>query len=254
MKLLASVICAALLPMLTNVAWSKDKTLYIAVSSNALEPAQEIVLLFEKSRGASISISSGSSGKLYAQIKQGAPFQVFLAADDTYTAMLETEGLIAADGRFKYAKGKLAIWRKTKDANAPLKDLSFLKDPSIKRVAIANPDTAPYGRAAVEAMKKSGMFDEIKNKLVYGESTAQAFGFAATGNADAAIVPLSIVYRKRGEYFIVNDNLYSPIVQEAALLKDASLEAKEFFEFLKSNEATDVFRKYGYTEGQGLSP
>ena len=250
MKVLASVICAALLPMLTNVAWSKDKTIYIAVSSNALEPAQEITLLFEKSRGASIAISSGSSGKLYAQIRQGAPFQVFLAADDTYTAMLETEGLIAADGRFKYAKGKLVIWRKTKDANAPLKDLSFLKDPSIKRVAIANPDTAPYGRAAIEAMKKSGIFNEIESKLVYGESVAQAFGFAATGNADVGVVPLSVVYRKHGEYSVIEDDYYSPIVQEAVLLKNASQEAKEFFEFLKSNEAAAVFKKYGYTKGQ----
>ena len=246
MKLLASVICASFLLASGGVAWGKDKTIGIAVSSNALEPAKEISLLFEKSSGVSISISSGSSGKLYAQIRQGAPFQVFLAADDTYTAMLETEGLIAADGRFKYAKGKLVIWRKTQNKHAPLKDLSFLKDPSIKRVAIANPDTAPYGRAAIEAMKKSGIFDEIKGKLVYGESVAQAFGFAATGNADAAMVPLSVVYRKHGEYSVVRDDYYSPIVQEAVLLKNASQEAKEFFEFLKTNEAADVFKKYGY--------
>ena len=254
MKLLASVICASFLLASGGVAWGKDKTIGIAVSSNALEPAKEISLLFEKSSGVSISISSGSSGKLYAQIRQGAPFQVFLAADDTYTAMLETEGLIAADGRFKYAKGKLVIWRKTQNKHAPLKDLSFLKDPSIKRVAIANPDTAPYGRAAIEAMKKSGIFDEIKGKLVYGESVAQAFGFAATGNADVSMVPLSVVYRKHGEYSVVRDDYYSPIVQEAGLLKNASREAKEFFEFLKSKEATEVFRKYGYTKGQGLSP
>lgn len=254
MKLLASVICASFLWAPGGVAWAKDKTIGIAVSSNALEPAKEIVLLFEKTRGASVSVSSGSSGKLYAQIRQGAPFQVFLAADDTYTSMLETDGLIDAKGRFKYAKGKLVIWRKTQNKRVPLKDMSFLKDPSIKRVAIANPDTAPYGKAAIEAMKKSGMFHELKNKLVYGESVAQAFGFAATGNADAVMAPLSVVYRKRGEYFIVNEDLYSPIVQEAALLKNASPEAKEFFEFLKSNEATEVFRKYGYTEGQGLSP
>lgn len=247
MKLLASVICAS---FLTSAAFAEDKTIGVAVSSNALEPAKEIVLLFEKSRSATIAISSGSSGKLYAQIRQGAPFQVFLAADDTYTSMLESDGLIDAKGRFNYAEGKLVIWRRAKDANVPLKDMSFLKDPSIKRVAIANPDTAPYGRAAVEAMKKSGMFDELKKKLVYGESVAQAFGFAATGNADAVMAPLSVVYQKRGEYFIINEDLYSPIVQEAVLLKNSSPEAKEFFEFLKSKEVTEVFKKYGYGKEQ----
>ena len=128
--------------------------------------------------------------------------------------------------------------------------MSFFKDPSIKRVAIANPDTAPYGKAAIEAMEKSGIFHELKNKLAYGESVAQAFGFAATGNADAVMAPLSIVYGKHGEYFIIDKDLYSPIIQEAVLLKNASQEAKEFFEFLKTNEATDVFRKYGYDKGQ----
>ncbi|MFZ3071970.1 MAG: molybdate ABC transporter substrate-binding protein [Thermodesulfobacteriota bacterium] len=244
MKLLASmVLCAALL---TGVAFAEDKTIGIAVSSNALEPAKELALLFEKKHPVRVSISSGSSGKLYAQIRQGAPYQIFLAADDTYTALLETEGLVATKGRFRYAKGTLVIWRRAKDANAPLKDMTFLKDPSIKRVAIANPDTAPYGRAAIEAMKRSGMFDDVKKKLVYGESVAQAFGFAATGNADAAMAPLSIVYGKNGEYFIVRDDYHSPIIQEAALLKNASQEAKEFFEFLKSKEAADVFKKYGY--------
>lgn len=247
MKLLASIVCAALL---TSVAFAEDKTIGVAVSANALEPARELALLFEKKHPVRVSMSTGSSGKLYAQIRQGAPFHVFLAADDTYTALLEKSGLVENGKRFKYAKGILAVWINKPYLTETPKDLSFLKNSFIKRIAIANPDTAPYGRAAIEAMKKSGVFNELEGKLVYGESAAQAFGFASTGNADAAIVPLSIVYGKRGEYFIVSEDLHSPIIQEAALLKNAPQEAKEFFEFLKSTEATEVFKKYGYGKGQ----
>ena len=228
--------------LITSSSGEPREILTIAAASDAVRPLQEIAGIFEKNHPVKIEIISGSTGKLYTQITQGAPFHIFFAADDKRTALLKKEGLAEPGASFKVT-GTLVVWTNREELALGNKDLSFLKDAGIKHIAVANPDTAPYGHAAFEALRSSGLMDSVKDKLVYGESVSHAFNFTRTGNADVAIVSLSIVYGQGGDYFIVDS---PPIIQEAVILKNSPGAAKAFLEFLKSGEAASIFSKYGY--------
>ncbi len=223
----------------------------VAVAANFTEPAKEIAAAFKARTGHDAVLSFGASGQFYTQITQGAPFQVLLSADDTRPKQLVVDGLAMPDSRFTYAIGKLALWSKTPGlvtGEATLRAASFAK------LSICNPVAAPYGAAAIEAMKSLKVFEQLQPKLVEGATITQAYQFVETGNAELGFVALSqLAGPETGSRWLVPQELYSPIRQDAVLLKSgASNEAATgFIAFLRGPEARAIIEKYGYVlDGQ----
>ena len=233
-----------------SIASAHAGEVQIAVAANFAAPAQKIAAEFEKQTGHKAVIATGATGKFYAQIVNGAPFDILLAADDETPAKLEKEGQSVAGRRFTYAIGKLVLWS-TKpaivDANADV-----LKRGGFDHLSIANPKVAPYGAAAVETMKALGVYESLQAKLVMGENIAQTHQFVATGNASLGFVALSQVLKDgkiEGSHWIVPEKLYSPIRQDAALLNKGkdNKAAAAFLDFLKGKTARDIILSYGYS-------
>jgi len=222
----------------------------VAVAANFTAPMKLIAADFEKDTGHKAVLTFGATGKFYAQISNGAPFEVFLAADDETPARLEKEGAAVNGSRFTYATGKLVLW----SAQTGLVDAQgeVLKKGDFKKIAIAAPKLAPYGAAAVETMNKLGLQAALEPKLVQGESIGQAFSFVSTGNAELGFIALSQVYEggkiKSGSAWIVPENLHSPIRQDAVLLAKAkdSKAAVQLMAYLKTDKAKAVIRTFGY--------
>lgn len=223
----------------------------VAVAANFTEAAQEIAAAFKASTGHEAVLSFGATGQFYAQITQGAPFQVLLSADDARPKKLVDDGLAVPDSRFTYAIGKLVLWSKTPDL---VKGEATLTAASFAKLSICNPAAAPYGAAAVETMKSLKVFESLQPKLVEGATITQAYQFVETGNAELGFVALSqLTGPETGSRWLVPQELYSPIRQDAVLLKTgASNEAATgFIAFLRSPEARAIIQKYGYVlEGQ----
>ncbi|GMQ83890.1 MAG: molybdate ABC transporter substrate-binding protein [Gammaproteobacteria bacterium] len=219
--------------------------LTIAVAANFYRPMQEIVSAYEKRSGNRIRLVSGSTGKLYAQIIEGAPFDMFFAADRRSPVKLERKGLILPGSRFTYATGKLVAYTTRHDIDLVGHGLSILLDPGVRRIAIANPKTAPYGRAAMQALKSSGIYRKIKSKLVYGENIGQTFLFVRSQNADLGLVAASSTYHASGKAVPVS-SAYDPIIQQAVTLRGASPASARFITFFAISAVHDVIRKYGY--------
>jgi molybdate transport system substrate-binding protein len=225
------------------------KTVNIAVAANFTDAAKEIAAAFKQKTGNEAILSFGSSGQFYTQITQDAPFQIMLSADDERPKKLISDGLATADSRFTYAIGKLVLW--SRNANL-VKGEDTLKGGAFAKVAIADPKAAPYGAAAIETMKALKVHDALQTKIVQGTSIAQTFQFIDTGNAELGFVALSqLAGNSAGSRWIVAQNLYSPILQDAVLLKKgASNEAATgFLTFLKGPEARAIIEKYGYVIG-----
>lgn len=225
----------------------------VAVAANFTEPAKEISALFEKATGNTAALSFGATGQFYTQITQDAPFEVFLSADQKTPKKAVTEGFAIKDSLFTYATGKVVLFSKSKDL---VKGEETLKEGKFAKIAIANPETAPYGAAGVEVMKKLGVYDALASKIVQGNNIAQAYQFVDTGNAELGFVALSQVIKKdEGSRWIVPDKLYSTIAQDAVLLKkgESNPAAKAFLDFLKGKEARAVIEKYGYGLGAEAS-
>jgi len=224
--------------------------LRIAVAANFAGTMQQIAALFERSTGNRLKISFGSSGKFYAQIKQGAPFDIFLAADEDYVQRLDSEGLVVKNSRFVYATGKLVLWYNKEDAGQS-PELT-LRNGNFKKISIANPALAPYGRAARETLEKMNLWAAVQDKLVTGENISQAFQYAFTGNVDLAFVSLSQIMQNgriiSGRAWIVDQSLHAPIRQSGAILIKSKhpREAAIFLQFLKSPEVKAILQGYGY--------
>ena len=222
----------------------------IAVAANFAEPMKAIASVLEKTTGHTLKISIGATGGLYAQIKNGAPFDVMLAADTKTPAQLETDGLAQPGSRFTYATGKLVLW--SADAAKVDAQGAVLKGEGFRKLAMANPKTAPYGAAAVQAMDKLGLTAALTPKLVTGESIGQTYNFAFTGNAEIAFVAMSQVLEggrlKGGSMWVVPQNLYAPIEQGAVLLKrGANNEAAvALMKLLRSPNIKELIRSHGY--------
>jgi molybdate transport system substrate-binding protein len=218
----------------------------VAVAANFTEPVKEIGALFEKATGHTPVFSFGPTGGFYNQITQGAPFEVFLAADDTTPAKAIKEGHGIAGTSYTYATGKLVLFSKT--GGLTLGEQT-LKDGKFEKLAIANPKTAPYGTAAVETMQKLGVYDALKSKIVEGNNIAQTFQFVDTGNAEVGFVAYSqVALKPGGSRWVVPANLHNEIAQDAVLLKTGANNeaAKAFLAFLKGPEARKIIEKYGY--------
>jgi molybdate transport system substrate-binding protein len=251
MRGLALGLCVVLLHVGAGHAQSPGpatavKTVNIAVAANFTEPAREIAALFKQKTGAEAVLSFGSSGQFYTQITQDAPFQIMLSADDERPKKLIADGLAVADTPFTYAIGKLVLWSKSPDL---VKGEATLKSGAFAKIAIADPKAAPYGAAAIEAMKALKVYDGLQGKIVTGASIAQAFQFIDTGNADLGFVALSqLAGNTGGSRWLVSQDLYAPILQDAVLLKKGATNdaATGFLAFLKGPEARAVIEKYGY--------
>ncbi len=223
----------------------------VAVAANFTEAAKEIAAAFKAKTGHEAVLSFGASGQFYTQITQGAPFQVLLSADDSRPKKLVDDGLAVPDSRFTYAIGKLVLWSKTPNL---VNGEGTLKAASFAKLSICNPVAAPYGAAAVETMKSLSVYETLQPKLVEGATITQAYQFVETGNAELGFVALSqLTGPETGSRWLVPQALYSPIRQDAVLLKSgASNEAATgFIAFLKSPEARAMIEKYGYVlDGQ----
>ena len=222
----------------------------VAVAANFTAPMKVIAADFEKATGHKVVATFGATGKFYAQIVNGAPFDVFLAADDETPARLEKENGTVAGSRFTYAIGKLVLWSVKPDF-VDAKG-AVLKKGAFEHLALANPKLAPYGLAAEEAMKKLGVHDTLQAKFVQGDSIGQTFSFISTGNAELGFVALSQVYEagkiKSGSGWIVPANLHSPIRQDAVILNKGkdNKAAAALLDYLKSAPAKALIRSYGY--------
>lgn len=218
----------------------------VAVAANFMQAAKEIGVEFEKSTEHKVLFSFGSTGLLYTQISQHAPFQVFLAADQDRPKKAITEGLAVPESRFTYANGKIALYSKDQYL---VKDESSLRNNEIRKIAIANPTTAPYGKAAIEAMERLGVYQKIRDKIVLGNNIAQTYQFVYTENAEVGFISLSqIIFHDEGSRWILPDDLYSQVAQDAVLLKSGADNAAaiSFMQFLKSPMARKIVKKYGY--------
>lgn len=231
-------------------AWAHAAEVKVAVAANFTAPMQQIAAQFERDTGHRAQLAFGSSGKLYAQIKNGAPFQVFLSADEDKPAALVGEGLAVADSRFTYAVGRLALWSARPgyvDAKGEV-----LKQGAFRRLAVANPKTAPYGAAAMETLNRLGLSAALEAKLVQGENIAQAYQFVASGNAELGFVALSQVMQNgkiaTGSAWLVPDTLHAPIRQDAVLLVSGrgNVAARALLEYMKGDKALRIVRNYGY--------
>jgi len=222
----------------------------VAVAANFTAPMKIIASEFEKSTGNKALLSFGGTGKFYAQIRNGAPFEVFLAADDVTPARLEQEGLGEKGSRFTYATGKLVLWS-SKQGYVDAKG-EVLKQGKYAHLAIAAPKLAPYGAAAQEALTRMGLLNILEPKLVQGENIAQTYQFIQSGNAELGFIALSQVYEngvlKEGSSWIVPNNLYAPIHQDAVLLAKGKNNpaAAALMTFMKSDKARAVIKSFGY--------
>ena len=237
------------LPWIMLSATTRADEVSVAVAANFTAPMQEIARAFEQSSGHHVQLSFGSTGTLYAQISNGAPFEVFLAADAKTPAKLVSDKLALPGSKFTYATGKLVLWSSNSDK---VDNQGKVLLNNANRLAIANPKTAPYGAAAVQVLKKMGLYENLKDKLVQGNNIAQTFQFVNSGNVDLGFIALSQVYRDgkitSGSAWLIPQPDYSIIQQDAVLLNkgEHNAAAKALLTFIKSHEAKAIIQRYGY--------
>ncbi|WP_296806749.1 molybdate ABC transporter substrate-binding protein [Thiocapsa sp.] len=248
MKTTRSMLPIVLLAAACAPAQADD--IQVAVAANFTAPMKEITAAFEKETGHVVKAAYGSTGKFYAQIKNGAPFEVFIAADDTTPTKLVDEGAAVSGTQFTYAVGSLVLWSSKPEFVDS--DGTVLKSGDFNKVAIANPKTAPYGAAAIEVMTGLGLLEQVQPKFVTGENIAQTFQFVSTGNADLGFVALSQIMEKGkitgGSAWMIPGTLHKPIRQDAVVLspgKDKPA-VDALMEYLKGDEAQAIIKSFGY--------
>jgi len=245
MRIRALVVCLCLLLSLSATRADAGQT-HVAVAANFIEPAREIATVFQQKTGHEAILISGASGAFFSQITHGAPFEVFLSADEERPRMAVDQGFAVPGSLFTYAIGKLVLWSRVVDVT---KGEAVLKAGKFQKISIANPTSAPYGAAAIETMEALGVYDALQPKIVQGSSIAQAFQFVDTRNAELGFVALSQLYgTKDGTRWLVPEKLHKPIRQDAVLLKNGANDeaSKAFIGFLKGPEAHGVIERFGY--------
>jgi len=226
--------------------------LVVAAASDLSSVFPEIATRFEKETGKKVRMNFGSSGQFFLQIENGAPFDLFFSADLRYVLRLNSEGLLDSDSMYKYAVGKLVLYVPNNSAIDPKQGLRALRSSAVHRIAIANPEHAPYGRAAVEALRREGLYEELQGKLVMGENISHAAQFVQSGNADAGLLALSIArstaMQSAGRYAELPPTDYAPLVQTAATLKSSRNKwtAAEFLAFIRRPEISALLSHYGF--------
>lgn len=242
---LSVLLCATLAHAAAQAAEAQ-----VAVAANFAEPIKAIAAVLEKTTGHTLRISTGASGAFYTQIRNGAPFDVFLSADNERPEMLEKDGLAQPGTRFTYATGQLVLWS-AKPGRVDGQG-AVLKAADLGKVAHANAKTAPYGAAALQVLDKLGLKDTLRTRLVQGESIGQTFNFVKTGNADVGFVAMAQVLEggrlKEGSMWVIPKAHYLPIRQDAVLLKRGAdnAAAQALIKLLQSPDIQDLIRRYGY--------
>jgi molybdate transport system substrate-binding protein len=244
---------ASLLLLLAFASGVDAQTLRVAAAADLQLAMNDLAQQFEKNGGAKVAVSYGSSGNFQAQIENGAPFDLFFSADAMYPERLVKSGKADAKSLTVYAQGHLVLWAPAGEhLDIAKRGFDALKDSRVQKIAIANPEHAPYGRAAVAALKKQGSYDQLKEKLVYGESISQAAQFAQSGSAQVGIIALSLTFAesmKGGDKWEISAEYYPPIQQEAVVINSSSNKAAAiaFLEFVKSEEGRKILANYGLT-------
>jgi len=246
------------LPLLTVLLLTQGgvrgqgKEVRIAAAADLKFAMEELAGQFEKQTGTKVDVTYGSSGNSFSQMQNGAPFDLFFSADIDYPKKLEAAGLAEPGTLYEYAVGRIVIWTPA-DAQVDVvkEGWKALLDERVQKIAIANPEHAPYGRAAVAAMQKAGIYDQVKSKLVYGENISQAAQFVQSGNAQAGVIALSLAISppmKDGKRWAIAAELHAPIVQSAIVLRNAKNKAAAlaFLEFVKSDAGRALLSKYGF--------
>lgn len=246
---------AAFLLTLACVTACKDKPsttapdqneLTVAAASDLTPAFEEIGRQFEATHKTKVVFVFGSTGMLTRQIENDAPIDLFAAANVSYVDQLDREGLIIPDSRAIYARGRIALWT-TDESPLRLQSITDLTRPEVMRIAIANPDHAPYGLAARQALESAGIWERVKPKLVYGDNIRQTLQFAETGNVEVAIVALSLSIQSPGRWSLIPEDLYQPLEQGLAIIKSTRNEkaARDFAAFINGPEGQAIIKKYG---------
>ncbi|MGO9085142.1 MAG: molybdate ABC transporter substrate-binding protein [Terriglobales bacterium] len=244
--------------MSSTLGWAQENKsapeLRVAAAADLSAALAEIAQAYEHKTSVKVKLSFGASGALTQQIQNGAPFDLFFSADTDYPRQLVTAGYADGSSLYRYAVGKLVLWVPADSVlDFEHKGMNVVLDPSVKKIAVANPEHAPYGRAAVAALKHYGLYDRVADRLVLGENVAQAAQFVESGNAQAGFVALAHALapgmQGKGKYWEVPPDAYPPLAQGVVTLSHSQYkkEAAEFMEFVKTKEAVEVLRKYGFT-------
>ena len=247
---------AALVLALACVTACKDKStntpahdeLTVAAASDLTPAFEEIGREFESANKTKVIFTFGSTGMLTRQIENGAPVDLFAAANVSYIDELDKKGLIIPDSKAIYARGRITLW--TSDtSNIRLQGIADLARPEVMRIAIANPDHAPYGLAAKQALESAGIWDRVRPKLVYGDNIRQTLQYAETGNVDVSIVALSLSMQSRGRWTLIPEELHQPIDQGLGIIKTTKNEkaARAFAAFLAGPQGQAIMKKYGFS-------
>lgn len=242
-------------PAQTNSQEEKSTAeLTVAAAADLSSALREIAANYEKKTGVTVKLSFGASGALTQQIQNGAPFDIFFSADMDYPRQLVAAGEADPASLYEYAVGKLVLWV---PEDSPLdvkgKGMSVVLDPSVKKIAIANPQHAPYGRAAVAALRHAGLYDQVSARLVLGENISQAAQFAESGNAQVGFVALAHAVapsmQGKGKYWEIPADFYPPLAQGAVVISQSphKKEGADFLEYMKTKETAELLRRYGFT-------
>jgi molybdate transport system substrate-binding protein len=246
-------LCLLLIPSL-HVALAEQIT--VAAASDLSFAFREIATEYEKTTGHHVRLTLGSSGNFFAQIQNGAPFDLYFSADISYPKKLEEAGLVVPGSLYPYAVGRIVLWA-GRDSHADLsKGLEILREPAIKKIAIANPKHAPYGRAAVAAMEYFKVYDQARDKLILGENISQAAQFVESGACDIGIIALALAaapaMKSKGTYWEVPAEAHPAIEQGAVILKQSNSQeaARQFLEFIKGPSGQEILKRYGFVVPQ----
>jgi molybdate transport system substrate-binding protein len=246
---LLTLLCATSACKDTHVSTNNNsQDLTVAAASDLIPAFEEIGREFESAHKRRVVFVFGSTGMLTRQIENGAPMDLFAAAHVSYIDQLEQKGLIIPGTRAIYARGRITLWTPP-DSNLRLMGVADLARPEVTRVAIANPDHAPYGLAARQALETTGVWDRVRPKLVYGDNIRQTLQYAETGNVEVAIVSLSLSAHSRGRWTLIPEELHKPIDQGLGILKTTKNEpaARAFVTFLNGPQGRTIMQKYGFT-------
>jgi molybdate transport system substrate-binding protein len=225
----------------------------VAAAADLQFAFQDVTARFQKDTGKTVKLIFGSSGNFFTQIHNGAPFDLFFSADIDYPRKLEAAGLADTGTLYEYATGKIVLWVPKESKLDLSRGLKMLLDPGVKKIAIANPEHAPYGRAAVAALKHEGIYDKVADKFVLGENISQTASFVVSGSADIGVVALSLAIapamKEKGRYLEIPSDQYPAIEQAAIILKSSKQKetARQFLDYLKTQPILDLLKSYGFT-------
>lgn len=222
-------------------------TLTIAAASNLTDTFEELSPRFTAATGVRLIVSFGATADLAKQIEHGAPFDIFMSADAEHVEQLDGKGLLTSGSRKIYGRGRLVMWLPA-SSKLTAQRIEDIKATEFERIAIAKPDVAPYGKAAVEALRALGLWEAFEPRVIYSQTVSQAKQYAATGNAEVAFIPLALVKPGEGRYIEIGSDLHQPIEQAMAIMKESKQQdaARRFLDFLSGSEGQQLLAKHGY--------